>query len=125
MNPEKFTSSSQELINHAINLAHENKNPTLLPIHTLAAGLANDFCQSVFKVLNVNIVQLGTRVEEELAKLPKVEDGQLTTDYSLEQFLLGCEKEAEKLGDTYISLEHFILQWTESQYMPASILSFL
>ena len=125
MNPEIFTTSAQELINKAILLAQEHKNPTLQPLHLLAAGLENEFCLSFFSVLNVNIQGFRSLVNEELAKLPHVEGGQLSSDYSLEDFLKACEKEAQGLGDTYVSLEHFLLQWCETKYLPSAITTFL
>ena len=114
MNPEIFTSSAQELINKAIMLAQANKNPTVLPLHTLAAGLENDFCVSFFNVLAINVRELRTLVDVEIKRLPVVEGGQLASDYSLEEFLKACQKEAEALGDAYVSLEHFLIEWCET-----------
>ena len=124
MNPDIFTTSAQELINKSIALAQEYSNPSLQPIHTLAAGLTSEFCASVFKSLAVNLKELSRLVEIELGKLPVVQGSQLTSDYSLENFFKECEQEAEKLGDSYVSLEHFILRWVESQYMPLAITTF-
>jgi ATP-dependent Clp protease ATP-binding subunit ClpB len=124
MNEEKFTRSAQELINSSIMLAQSNNNPTVQPLHTLAVGLDNDFCASFFKVLQVNTIILRKLVEEELNKLPKVQGGQLSADYMLENFLNTCQKEANELGDSYISLEHFLLGWSETSYLPLSIREF-
>ncbi len=124
MNPELFTTSVQELINKSIALAQENKNPTLQPLHLLAVGLDNEFYVSFFKVLGIHVPELHSLVETELSKLPSVEGGQLSSDYQLEDFLKDCQKEAEQLGDTYISLEHLFLQWCTTSYLPASITTF-
>ena len=124
MNFDNFTNASQELLNTSIMLAQQRKNPTVQPLHTLAAGLENQFCLTFFRTLDINTQELGTLVETELAKLPVTSGGSLTLDYTLEEFLTKCKKEADTLGDSYISLEIFLLQWAETPYLPATIKSF-
>ncbi|MGE0206583.1 MAG: ATP-dependent Clp protease ATP-binding subunit [Candidatus Babeliales bacterium] len=124
MNTEILTNASQELINKSIQLAMANKNPALLPLHTLAAGLGDEFCSSFFAALNVAQEPLKTLIEQELAKLPKAEGARLAADYSFEQFMLELEKEAQGLGDTYISLELFLLGWGTTSYLPEAIKNF-
>ncbi len=124
MNPDIFTTSAQELINKSIQIAQEKGNPTVQPLHTLAAGLENEFCLSFFSVLHAKIAELQSLVTSELEKLPVVHGGQLSSDYTLEDFLKECQKEATLLGDTYISLEHFLIRWSETRYLPSSIISF-
>ena len=70
MNPDIFTTSAQELINKSILIAQENKNPTVQPLHTLSAGLDNEFCLSFFIVLNVTIQELHSLVDGELMDYP-------------------------------------------------------
>jgi ATP-dependent Clp protease ATP-binding subunit ClpB len=124
MNQEKFTNATQELINHAVNLAVAQQNPTLLPLHLLAAGMENEFCNSFFSVLQIPTVELGALVNQELTALPKVAGTQLGADYALQDFLNACEKEAKSLGDDYVSLEHIVLEWSTTQHLPASIIEF-
>ena len=124
MNGEKFTNAAQELLNHSINLAVSHHNPTLQPLHTLAAGLENDFCQTFFSVLHTPVQELGTLVETELNRLPQVKGSQLATDYAMQDFLAACQKEATALKDDYISLEHILLSWAQTPNLPASIKDF-
>jgi ATP-dependent Clp protease ATP-binding subunit ClpB len=124
MNIEKFTDSSQDLLNKATVIATDYGNPALLPLHTLYAGLDNDFCISFFEALNAPLEQLQHLIESELEKLPRAEGIQLAIDYSLQQFLIECKKVADELGDSYISLEHFLLVWSETEYLPNAIHSF-
>ncbi len=124
MNIENFTHSSQDLINNSVTLAMQRKNPTLQPLHVLSASLNNEFCKSFYTVLNVDTGQLTRLVNQELDKLPIVQGGQLTVDPSLESFITICKQEAEKLKDAYVSLEHFLLAFSETTYLPTSIRDF-
>ncbi|MBA3953809.1 AAA family ATPase [Candidatus Dependentiae bacterium] len=124
MTLDTFTTSSQELINQAIGLAQRLKNASIVPLHLLAAGLENSFCLSFFKVLTIPTQELKKLVDTELSKLPTIEGGSLIADRSFEEFLSSCKKEADKLGDTYISLESFVLSWTDTHSLPESIKSF-
>ncbi len=124
MNIEKLTNAAQELLNHSINLATQLSSPTLQPLHILAAGLENDFCQSFFNILHVPIEELGTLVQAELQKLPRVQGAQLASDAALQDFLNLCAREAQQLKDEYVSLEHFLLAWSVTPHLPASIKDF-
>lgn len=125
INPEKFTSSTQELFNSAITIASEFKNPTLLPLHFLAASLKDQFCSSFYQFLGANQQELLQLVDADLKKLPTVTGGRLTADSSLEQLLDGAAQEAQQLGDVYISLEHILLALSQTKNLPANIQDFL
>ncbi len=124
MDTERFSTSVQELINNAILLAQERKNPALVPLHLLAASVTQEFCLSFFTVLAVDVQKLKLLIEQELEKLPRIEGAQLTGDHSLDMFLQACEKEAQALGDAYVTLEHLMVQWWETSYLPVSLRSF-
>ena len=124
MNMEQFTDSSKELINRSASLAVAKKNPSLQPLHTLAAGLENDFCRSFFEELQVSVEELSDIVKREIEQIPKSHGTQIAVDPTLETFLKMCQKDAEHLGDSYISLEHFILQWSSSDLFPQVIKHF-
>ncbi|MBA2307687.1 AAA family ATPase, partial [Candidatus Dependentiae bacterium] len=124
MNPELFTSSAQELITKSIALAQELRNPTLHPLHTLAVSPDNPFCLSVFKKLSLSIPELKGLIAHELEKLPKVQGGALSTDYTLEDFLKECETEATKQKDALIGIKHLMVRWVQSSYIPTSIRDF-
>jgi ATP-dependent Clp protease ATP-binding subunit ClpB len=126
MTPEQFTNASYELISRSAQLANQRHNPTLLPIHTLMVGLDDQFCASYFTALNVPVSELRSLVDRELNHLPTVSGGgQLALDHTMQEFLDRCKQEADSLGDTYISLEHFLLQWAATPHLPDSIKTFL
>jgi len=124
MNLENFTVSAQELINSSVMLAQEMHNPTLKTLHALFAGLQSDFCRSFFNVLNIDTTQLQVIVDKELNKLPVVQGGQLGSDYSFDEFLKELNTEAQKLGDKFIGLEHFMLVWSYTKTLPETIRQF-
>ncbi len=124
MNTDQFTNSAQELIQQSAKLATEFGNPTIQPLHTLAVGLDNPFCKPFFAMLNIPLDQLHVLVEEELEKLPRVKGGKVGIDYTMQDFLSELKKEADQLGDAYISLEHFLLGWSQTSHLPSAIQKF-
>ncbi len=120
----QFTDSVQDLINQAARIANQYHHESLKPVHLLAACLNNDFCVSFFNVFDIPIIQLQLLVEHELNAVPQVYGSELAINKSLQEFLQACKKEAESLGDQYISLEHLFLQWVTTKHLPASIRSF-
>lgn len=121
---EKFTHLSQEVLNKAITIAQQLSNPLMLPLHILAAVCENSFCLSFFKAINVDVIKLNKLINQELSKLPKVSRAQLSTDNVFQNFLDRCNTDAEKMGDKYISLEHFLLALSETPGLPSSITDF-
>jgi ATP-dependent Clp protease ATP-binding subunit ClpB len=125
MNFDNYTHASQELIQKAVNFAQEQHNPVLTPLHVLAVALNQEFCTSFLSSLNVPIKALKELVDKELAKLPRAQGAQLSIDQPFQSFINACTEHAKKIGDQYISLEHFILGWISSNTLPPEIQSFL
>lgn len=124
MNLENFTQSSSELINKSIELAQANHNPTFLPLHIISKSLDNEFCLSFYQRCNLSLEKLRSLVNQEIKKLPTASGAQLTADPSLQQFFDACKKEADTLDDEFISLEHFLIAWTNSNTLPDAISTF-
>lgn len=123
MNLDQLTNASQQLINTAAQIAIQHDNPILEPLHTLYAGLGNNFYYSFFETLQVPLDQLHMLVEQETQQLPRVPGARLSIDYSMQDFFAICQREAEALGDHYISLEHILLAWITTDHLPDSIKS--
>lgn len=124
MNLDNFTNAAQELINKAIQIAMGYKSPVFHPIHTLKAGLENSFCLSIFSTLKLDVKTLTEIVNSELERMPKQQGGQIGLDNAMQEFLNDLKKIADDLGDSYISLEAFILGWTISKNLPDKIKDF-
>lgn len=125
MTTENFTTASQDLLEKSAQLALSHNHTVLEPLHTLAAGLDNDFCRSFFSVSHVNLNQLSTLVAQELTKLPTVSRADsVNMTHTMQQFLQECNQEAQALKDSFISLEHFLLVWARTNLLPSSINTF-
>lgn len=124
MNLEKFTQSSSELINQSIVIAQQHNNPKLLPLHLLTASLTNDFCRSFYERCSINIKELSSLAEKEIQQLPESPGTQLHADATLQTFFDACQKEADKLGDKFISLEHFLIVWSNNPTTPHTLSAF-
>jgi len=124
MNFEQFTNASQDLLNQSITLAMERKNPALMPLHTLYASIHNVFCRSFLLALGMPVSELAALTERELTYLPVVEGARVVMDYAMQTFLQQCQREAKELGDSFISLEHFLLACATTEHLPISIQEF-
>lgn len=124
MDSNNLTNATQELINNAAQLAMQEGNPTLQPLHTLAVGVNNEFCISFFNALHIPVDKLTDATKQGVKLLPVVQGAKLGMDYTMQQFLALCKKEADALGDSFISLEHFLLAWSQTSDLPPAILSF-
>lgn len=123
MKPELLTNAAQELINSAARIATEYQASTLEPIHLLAASLNQDFCLSFMQMLKMPLENLSHVVEQELERVPTVRGGQLALGTQAHEFLTACEKEAHDLGDHYVSLEHIMLGFASTRYLPERVKS--
>ena len=124
MSFQNFTDSCKELLNKSMQIALKEHNPTLQVIHTLAASLKNNFCISFYKRLNIPISNLQIIIEKELQNIAKSSTEQLQLDPALEKFITACSKEAQQLDDKFVSLEHFLLQWSQTSLLPPTISAF-
>lgn len=125
MRTDNFTTASQELINNAATLAKRLHNAILQPLHTLAAALENEFCLSFLNVADVPTHELAALINRELQLLPQAYNvTQISVDTTMEQFFELCQKEAEKMGDQYITLEHFLIAWSTTKGLPESVRTF-
>lgn len=121
---ELFTHATQELINQAATIAQRLHNPILMPLHLLAASFENEFCSSMFYALGIPTEQLHALIEAELEMLPQARGTNIAIDQNMQNFLSEMRQEAKSLNDEYISLEHVMLAFAQSSYLPDSIQSF-
>lgn len=125
MSTDNFTHASQNLINQSAQIAQEQHNPSLLPLHLIKASLSDQFCRAFYQALDLDTNQLENITTQEIDKLPRVQGGTLTIDYKLDDFLRACKSEADKLQDDFISLEVILLEFSKTSHVPETIQYFL
>ena len=120
MNINEFTTKSAEALNTAQNLAAQYSNQAVDQQHLLAAlatqedGLIPEMLHS----MGADPKSVAATAEAEVAKLPKVtgsaaNDGMYISQ-ELNTALALAEKTADKMQDSYISVEHILLALTDS-----------
>src|SRR5579884_844035 len=110
---EKLTVKSQEAIQKASELAAENGNPELLPIHLLAALLEDKegIVVPVLRRIGVGPEKLLSDANSEITKLPKVsgESAQPHMSATFQKVMDSAFKQADTFKDEYVSVEHLLL----------------
>src|SRR5882672_11799988 len=113
---DKFTIKAQEAIQQASELAGQNGNPEMLPLHLLAALLQDSegIVAPVLAKLGVNPATLQSQVMERIDRLPKVSgaSAQPQLSASMSKLLDQAFKEADTFKDEYVSTEHLLLAMT-------------
>jgi len=123
---EKFTVKSQEAVQAASQVASEHGNPEILPLHLLAALIEDSegIIVPVLEKVGVPASQLRLKVQDALAKLPKVSGGgaQPGASAALNRVFEQAFKEAENFKDEYVSTEHLLLALAEAKNDGAQLL---
>jgi ATP-dependent Clp protease ATP-binding subunit ClpB len=115
IDPNKLTEKSQEALVAAQQRARENGH-SQIDVEHLAAALIEQqggVVPSVLTALNVQPAQLSGALTTELERQPKVSGNvQIGASARLGRVLQTAQKEAEALGDEYVSTEHLLLAMT-------------
>ncbi len=115
IDPNKLTEKSQEAIIGAQQRARDNGHSQIDVEHLAAALLEQQggVVPSVFTALGVQPAQLSGALGTELERQPKVSGNvQIGASARLGRVLQSAQKEAEALGDEYVSTEHLLLAMT-------------
>jgi len=115
IDPKKLTEKSQEAIISAQQRATENGHSQIDVEHIAAALLEQQggVVPSVLTALGVQPAQLTAALNTELERQPKVSGNvQIGASARLGRVLQQAQKEAEALGDEYVSTEHLLLAMT-------------
>ena len=120
INPNKFTTKSQEAIASAQKISGDYAQQQVDAAHLLFALIKQEggVVLSILNKLDVQMNFLETEIDAEIKKIPKIEAappvvGQVYLTPYLGQVLEGSDKEAAKLKDDFISTEHILLAMTE------------
>ncbi len=123
---DKFTVKSQEAVQAATNLALENGNPEVLPLHMLAALLEDreGIIVPLLQKVGVPTDQLLAKAKDALGKLPKVSGASAQPGMSnaLQKVFDQAFKEAANFKDEYVSTEHILLALAQQKNDGAQLL---
>src|SRR3954466_14663369 len=108
---DKLTIKAQEAVVRAQELAQQNNHAELLPLHLLAALLAETegVVGPILQKVGANLSRINQIVTSELERLPKATGTQLGMSRSLQDVFAQAQKEADRLKDEYTSTEHLLL----------------
>jgi ATP-dependent Clp protease ATP-binding subunit ClpB len=122
MDINKFTQKSQEALQSAQSFSAEFQHQDVDVDHLMYALLKQDngLIPQILKNLNVNVKALTEDFENELKKRPSVsgpgvDPEKIYISPRLNLLLSSAEKEAKKLGDEFVSVEHLVLSLLEKQ----------
>jgi ATP-dependent Clp protease ATP-binding subunit ClpB len=119
---DKFTVMSQEAIQLAQSKAEELGHQEVRPEHLLWSflGQKENIVVAVLVKLGANVEKIRDELENILARMPKVQGGEVYLSSSLRQVLANAQKEADKLKDEYVSTEHLLLAMLKDKSSEAS-----
>ncbi len=116
---DKLTTPFQSAIQEAQSLAVGNDNPTIEPLHVLAALINQEdgSAKAILQRAGVRVPALVTGIQQALDRLPKVEGhgGEVSLSRDLDRLFNLTDKAAQKRGDAYIASELFLLACLEDK----------
>jgi len=118
MRIDQFTVKAQEAIQAGQALARRAGNPQFEPEHLALALLAQEqgVVPAIVQRIGAEPQLLKDRLEEAVAKLPKVSGGEgATLSQRLLKLFDKAEDEAKSLKDEYVSSEHLLLAFTSDK----------
>lgn len=126
MNYENYTLKSQEALQTATMLAQQEDHAQIGTEHVLYALLQqNDgIIPGILENLNVSLSDLQNECKKLLDQNPKIHgNASVNISSQASKALAKAEKEAERLGDEYLSVEHILLGLTQTEDKCAQLLA--
>ena len=116
MQPDKFTTLTQQAFQAAQSDANERGHTELTNEHLLRAFLdqADGVSRPLLEKVGVSTLKLGEQLDAELARRPKIVSGsgQLQLSRTRRQPLDAADREMKPLKDEFLSAEHYLLALT-------------
>ena len=116
MNEQKFTQKSIEVINSAQSLAVENSSMQIEQEHLLYALLSQDngLISELIKKMGISADSFSREVKQAMEGLPGVsgpgrEPDKVYVSQDVDKALNAAEKDAQKMKDEYVSVEHIFM----------------
>ncbi|MFD6179407.1 MULTISPECIES: ATP-dependent chaperone ClpB [unclassified Isoptericola] len=124
----KLTTMSQQALGDAVQSASAAGNPQLEPVHLLQALLqqSGGVAVGLLDAVGAGAQQIGQRARAALVALPQVSGSavaQPSPSRAMSAVLENAGKEAEALGDEYVSTEHLLIALAAGQSAAAQALT--
>src|SRR5690349_4805645 len=112
---DKYTIKAQEAVVRAQELAQQHDNAELMPMHLLAALLAEEegVVAPLLQKLGATPPALHQAAITQIDRLPKATGSQLGMNRATQDVFTEAQKEADRLKDEYVSTEHLMLALTK------------
>ncbi len=126
MQPDKFTTKTQEALQAAQNIAVEFGHSEIGNEHLLRALLdqSEGIVRPLLEKVGASPIKLGEALDAELKRRPKIVSGsgQIGISRGLRETLDRAQAEMTRLKDEYLSAEHYLLALTDSNDPAARLL---
>lgn len=113
MNFNNYTIKAQEAVQQALQIASENKNSTIEPIHLLKGILSVDenVIPYLLKKANINLTNVQKLIDAQLKSLPTSSSGSQQPYLSGEANAVFTKANTllKEYGDEFVSIEHIVL----------------
>ena len=111
MKNDNYTLKAQEALATAQQTAMARQNTVLSPLHLLHALLAEDksVAVTILEKIGTDVTRVRSMVESELGRLPVGKTDKAAPEDALHLVILDAHNQADKLGDTYVSVDHLLL----------------
>ena len=127
MNAQKFTQKSLEALQSAQSLAIQYQNQQVDQLHLLTALVQQEsgLIGELLKKIGCDVTQFAAACEREIARLPRVtgagrEMDKVYVTPSMDRTLADAEKQAERMKDEYVSVEHLLLALLDTAQGPVA-----
>lgn len=124
MNINNFTIKAQESIQTAVQIAEQKGQQSVETAHLLKGVLqtSENICSFLLKKIGANPIQINNIAESIIESLPKVSGGQQYLSNDSNRVLTKAQDLANKMKDTYVSVEHILLALLETKDQISSML---
>jgi ATP-dependent Clp protease ATP-binding subunit ClpB len=127
MNFNKFTIKAQEAVQKALELAQNENHQAVEPAHVLKALLSDseNVTINILKKVGLALPALQEKLDKIIKKFPVVKGASVSGQYlsnKTKEVFDKAQKEADDLGDEYISSEHILLAILQVQSESSELL---
>ena len=115
MTLENFTIKAQEAVQQSVNIAQQNGQQLIEPVHLLKGVMekGKDVVSFIFQKLGANAVHVSSLVDHEIQHLPRVQGGEPYLSRENNEVMMKAMDFSKKLGDEFVSIEPILLALLE------------